>query len=139
LRTGVVLTPQGGALSQLLGPFSAGVGGPAGSGDQWMSWIGLEDTIGGIHHALMTEIDGPVNVTAPNPVTNRELATVLGDVLHRPSFVPAPAFALKTMFGEMAEATILASQRVLPKALERAGFEPLHPTLEGSLRFCLGR
>lgn len=139
LRTGVVLTPQGGALAQLLGPFSAGVGGPAGPGTQWMSWIGLEDTIGGIHHALQTDIDGPVNITAPNPVTNRELAKTLGHVLGRPSFMPAPTFVLETMFGEMAEATILASQRVLPKALGRAGFEPLHPELEASLRFCLGK
>ena len=139
LRTGVVLTPNGGALSQLLGPFSAGIGGRAGSGKQWMSWIGLEDTIGAIHHALMTDMHGPVNLTAPNPVTNRELARTLGHVLRRPSFMPAPTFALEAMFGEMAEGTLLASQRVLPRVLERAEFEPLHPQLEDSLRFCLGR
>jgi len=139
LRTGVVLTPNGGALSQLLGPFSAGIGGRAGSGRQWMSWIGLEDTIGAIHHALMTDIDGPVNLTAESPVTNRDFARTLGHVLRRPSFVPAPTFALEAMFGEMAEATLLASQRVLPRALQSARFEPLHPKLEDALRFCLGR
>jgi uncharacterized protein (TIGR01777 family) len=139
LRTGVVLDPSGGALAQLLGPFKAGVGGPAGPGTQWMSWIGLEDTIGALHHAAMSGIEGPMNLTAPEPVTNAELARTLGRVLSRPSFVRTPAAILRAMFGEMAVGTILASQRALPGVLAARGFQFLHPQLEPALRFCLGR
>ncbi len=138
LRTGVVLDPRGGALAQLLGPFGAGVGGPSGPGTQWMSWIALEDEIGALHHALMTDMAGPINLTAPTPVLNAELAAALGEVLSRPAILRTPEFVLRTMFGEMAEATILASQRVLPRALEQAGFEFRHPDLRGALRFPLG-
>jgi uncharacterized protein len=139
MRTGVVLGASGGALAQLTGPFKAGIGGPAGTGMQWMSWIGLEDTIGALHHAAMAPIEGPVDLTAPEPVRNAELARTLGRVLSRPAFIRTPAALLRAMFGEMAEATILASQRAVPAVLEARGFTFLHPQLEPALRFGLGR
>jgi uncharacterized protein len=136
LRTGVVLSPKGGALGKLLTPFRMGMGGPIGSGRQWMSWISLHDHVRAIAHALASDaLAGPVNLVAPNPVTNAEFATTLGRVLTRPALVPVPAFALELMYGEMARATILGGQRVLPKALVRSGFEHAHPTLEQALRF----
>ena len=140
LRTGVVLTPRGGALAKLLTPFKAGVGGPTGSGKQWMSWVGMEDMIGAINHALFTDsVSGPVNLVAPNPVTSSDFAKTLGRVLARPAIAPIPAFALKAMFGEMAEGTVLAGQRATPAALHASGFSFLHETLEPLLRFTLGR
>lgn len=140
LRTGVVMAANGGALAKLLTPFKAGAGGPTGPGTQWMPWISGEDLIGAIYHALMTDwLAGPVNAVAPNPVTSKDFATTLGSVLSRPAIAPLPAFALKAMFGELAEATILAGQRALPKALEQSGFVFQHPTLEAALRFTLGR
>jgi uncharacterized protein (TIGR01777 family) len=136
LRTGIVLSPNGGALERLLTPFRLGVGGPIGSGRQWMSWISLDDHILAMEHALATiGLHGPVNLVSPNPVTNAEFASTLGRVLSRPALVPVPAFALELAYGEMAQATILAGQRVLPKALLRAGFHFAHPTLEQALRF----
>lgn len=135
LRTGVVMSAHGGALPKLLPPFKLGLGGPIGSGKQWMSWIALDDEVRAIEHALFTPtLRGPVNLTAPNPVTNAEFATTLGRVLARPALIPVPAIALKLMYGEMAESTILAGQRVLPKALAASGFEFDRPTLEGALR-----
>ena len=140
LRTGLVLSPRGGALAKLLTPFNAGVGGPTGPGTQWMSWIGLEDMLGAMNHALFTEsVKGPVNLVAPNPVTSHDFAKTLGRVLARPAIAPIPSFALKALFGEMAEGTILAGQRVSPKALHDSGFSFLHETLEVALRFALGR
>ncbi len=139
VRTGIVLSTDGGALARLLPPFRMGVGGRIGSGTQWMSWIALEDQLRAIQFALATDsLNGPVNLTAPNPVTNAEFAAVLGRVLERPAIVPAPAFVLELLFGEMARATILAGQRVLPAALLAAGFEFRHPTLEEALRAILG-
>jgi len=136
LRTGIVLSPNGGALERLLTPFRLGVGGPIGSGRQWMSWISLDDHVRAMEHALATTgVHGPVNLVSPNPVTNAEFASTLGHVLSRPALVPVPAFALELAYGEMARATILAGQRVLPKALLRAGFQFAHPTLEQALRF----
>jgi len=136
LRTGIVLSPNGGALERLLLPFRLGVGGPIGSGRQWMSWISLEDHVRAMEHALATTgMHGPVNLVSPNPVTNAEFAATLGRVLSRPALVPAPAFALELVYGEMARATILAGQRVLPKMLLRAGFHFAHPTLEQALRY----
>lgn len=135
LRTGIVLNPAGGALARLLPIFRLGGGGPLGSGRQWMSWIGLTDHIRAMEHALLTEsMQGPANLVAPNPVTNAEFATTLGRVLTRPALVPVPSFALELLYGEMARATLLAGQRVLPKALSAAGFEFTQPTLEGALR-----
>ena len=139
LRTGIVLSPGGGALAKMITPFMLGAGGRLGSGRQWMSWISREDLVGAIHFAMQTpSLHGPVNLTAPEPVTNSTFASTLGRVLHRPSFAAVPAFALKAVFGEMAEATILASQRVRPAKLTAAGFQFLHPTLSSALRFELG-
>jgi hypothetical protein len=136
LRSGVVLSPRGGALERLLVPFRLGIGGPIGSGDQWMSWISLHDQLRAIEYALTsTTLTGAVNLVAPNPVTNAQFAATLGRVLTRPALVPVPGFALELLYGEMARATILSGQRVLPKALVRSGFEFVHSTLEQALRF----
>ena len=135
LRTGIVLDAHGGALERLLVPFKLGVGGPIGGGHQWMSWISLEDELRAIEHALRTEsLRGPVNLVAPNPVTNATFATTLGKVLNRPALVPVPAFALELLYGEMARATVLAGQHVRPAALAAAGFEFRFPTLEQALK-----
>lgn len=135
LRTGIVMSPHGGALAKLLPIFRLGGGGPLGSGRQWMSWIGLTDHVRAMEHALFTEsMRGPANLVAPNPVTNADFAATLGRVLARPALVPVPAFALELLYGEMARATLLAGQRVLPKALSAAAFEFSQPTLEGALR-----
>jgi NAD dependent epimerase/dehydratase family enzyme len=105
-----------------------------------MSWISREDLIGAIHHAIQTpSLAGPVNAVAPTPVTNREFTKGLGRVLRRPTIAPVPAIVLRALFGEMAEGTVLASQRVRPAALEASGFDFLHRTLEDALRFELGR
>jgi len=139
LRTGIVLNPAGGALGKMLLPFKAGVGGRLGSGKQWMSWISREDWIGALYFAMQSPgVSGALNLTAPEPATNATFTSTLGRVLHRPSIAAVPAFALKTVFGEMAEATILASQRAMPVALTRAGFKFAHPTLASALRFELG-
>jgi uncharacterized protein (TIGR01777 family) len=139
-RFGIALSPAGGALERMLTPFRLGVGGPLGSGRQYMSWIAIDDLIGGIHHALMTDsLAGPVNLTAPNPVTNEDFARTLGRVLERPAVVPVPAAALSLAFGEMARVTILSSARVLPERLLASGYVFRYPALEGALRFVLGR
>ena len=123
LRTGIVLSTKGGALQQMLLPFKMGVGGPVGSGRQWMSWIHIDDLIQAIRFVLDGDsISGPVNVTAPNPVSNADFAKALGKALHRPAFLPAPGFAIKLVFGEMAQALLLEGQRVLPHRLSDAGF-----------------
>jgi uncharacterized protein (TIGR01777 family) len=140
LRTGVVLTSAGGALKQMVPPFRMGAGGPIGSGQQYMSWLSLEDELGAIEHALFTDtLKGPVNAVGPTPATNEQLSKALGHVLHRPSFARVPALAVRTLFGEMADATVLASQRVKPSALLASGFSFAQPELEGCLRFTLGR
>lgn len=138
LRTGIVLSAEGGALARLLPPFRLGVGGPIGSGRQWMSWIGLEDQLRAIELAIATpSLHGPVNLVAPDPVTNAAFATALGHALHRPAIVPVPALVLELMYGEMARETILAGQRVAPRALLDAGFEFRHPDLAGALAAAL--
>ncbi len=137
-RTGVVLSPEGGMLGKLLTPFKLGLGGPMGSGRQWMSWISLEDDLRAIEHALVTEsLRGPVNFVAPNPVRNSAFAHALGAALGRPAVIPLPSIALEVMFGEMARATILSGQRVAPGALERSGFVFWHPDLAGALRWAV--
>jgi len=132
LRLGVVLG-EGGALAKMLPPFRFGVGGRIGSGRQWMSWIHIDDVIGLIQFALENDVAGPVNATAPEPVTNAGFTRELAAVLHRPAFFPVPKFALKLIFGEMAE-VIIASQRVLPAVALKAGFRfeftELKPALE---------
>ena len=135
LRTGIVLTPHGGALGKLLVPFRLGVGGPLGNGRQWMSWISLHDHLRAMEHALVTEaLHGPANFTAPSPVRNAEFAATLGRVLKRPALVRVPAFALELLYGEMADATLLAGQRAEPRALLAAGFHFEHPTLDVALQ-----
>lgn len=132
-RTGVVLHPAGGALAKMLLPFKLGLGGPFGSGRQWMPWIHLMDQIGSILYSIDNEVlSGPVNAAAPNPVTNREFVWSLARALHRPAFLPVPAFALKLVLGEMSQ-IVLGSQRVLPKALDRAGYQFRFPTLDSAL------
>ena len=122
LRFGVVLSPQGGALKQMLPVFRAGLGGRLGSGRQWISWIALPDVTRVIEFVLQTRsISGPVNVVAPNPVTNLEFTRSLAGALHRPAVLAVPGFALRLAFGEMAEATILQSERVVPGSAERRG------------------
>lgn len=139
LRTGIVLNPAGGALGKMLTPMLFGAGGRLGSGKQWMSWISREDWVGAVYHALQTPgVSGAVNLTAPEPVTNSTFTEALGRIVHRPTLAAVPAFALRAIFGEMAEGTILASQRAYPVVLERSGFEFAHPTLASALRFELG-
>jgi uncharacterized protein (TIGR01777 family) len=139
-RFGLILTPAGGALAAMLPAFQAGVGGRMGNGEQWMSWISIDDVLGALHHVLLTEhLRGPVNLTAPTPVRNAEFAHVLGTVLHRPSILPAPASALRLAMGEMADELLLASSRVLPERLRETGYQFRQPNLEQALRHVLGR
>ena len=140
LRFGLVLTPEGGALAKMLAVFCAGFGGQLGKGTQWMSWITLPDAVRAIEFALTnSSLSGPVNVAAPNPVTNAEFTHTLSRVICRPELVRVPGPALRLAFGEMAEAVMLVSQRVLPDRLEYAGFRFEHPHLEDALRALLGR
>jgi uncharacterized protein (TIGR01777 family) len=140
LRTGMVLSPQGGALKSMLLPFKMCVGGVVGAGKQFWSWIALDDLVGAIHHALTCDdLSGPVNATAPNSVTNREFTKTLGKVLRRPTIFPMPAFAARLALGEMADELLLPSVRAQPKRLQETGYEFRYPDLEGALRHVLGR
>ena len=140
LRTGVVLSAQGGALAKMLTPFKMGVGGRVGDGRQYMSWIDLDDEVGVIRRAIEDrDLRGPVNVVAPRPVTNEEFTKTLGGVLGRPTIFPVPAFAARLAFGEMADALLLASQRVEPARLKSSGYEFKYPDLAASLRHVLGK
>lgn len=133
-RTGIVLAKDGGALARMTTPFKLGVGGRLGSGQQWMSWIALADVVGAIRHALMHEtMRGPMNLVAPNPVRNEEMTEALSRELHRPALLPVPRLALKLLLGEMADEAVLASQRVVPRALESARYSFALPTLEQAL------
>ncbi len=135
LRFGVILAKQGGALAKMVPPFKAGMGGPVGGGEQYISWIALEDALGVIMHALThEELEGAVNVVSPEPVKNKDFAQALGHALGRPTLVQVPAFAVKLAFGEMAEATLLASQRVMPQKLMKSGYSYRQPELTGALR-----
>lgn len=140
LRFGVILSPAGGALKKMLLPFKLGAGGRIGSGEQFMSWIAIDDAVGAIHHVIVTEsLQGPVNGVAPTPVSNAEFTRTLARVLSRPAIAPMPAFAARLAFGEMADSLLLASQRVMPKRLQSAGYRFRYPELEGALRHLLGR
>ena len=140
LRTGIVLTPTGGALKKLLPLFKLGIGGRMGSGKQWVSWITLDDHVRATTHLLTADVSGPVNLTAPNPVTNAQQAKTLGRVLKRPSFLPTPAFGPKLLLGsELAGSLLNDSQRVVPAKLAASGFQHAHPELEEALRSLLGR
>ena len=140
LRFGVILSSEGGALAKMLTPYKMGVGGKLGNGEQYMSWIALDDAVGAILHALENDtLRGPVNVVAPHPATNYDFTKTLGHVLSRPTIFPLPAFAARLMFGEMADATLLASQRVEPARLKESGFAFKYPELEGALRHVLDK
>ncbi|MGC1684020.1 MAG: TIGR01777 family oxidoreductase [Candidatus Acidiferrales bacterium] len=137
-RFGIVLSKNGGALPQMLTPFKLGVGGRLGSGKQWMSWVALDDVVAAIRDAIETPSwRGPMNVVAPNPVRNVEFTRVLARVLHRPALFPAPAFALRLMLGEMADALLLSSQRVVPQKLLDGRFSFRYVELETALRHAL--
>jgi uncharacterized protein (TIGR01777 family) len=139
-RLGVVLSPGGGALGKMLLPFKAGLGGVLGPGTQYMSWIAIDDVLGAVRHLLdRNDLAGPVNAAAPEPVTNAAFTKTLGRVLRRPTVAPAPAFALRLAFGEMADATLLSSARVRPDKLLASGYRFRFPTLEGALRHVLGK
>lgn len=138
LRFGLILTPKGGALQRMLLPFRLGAGGKLGSGNQYWSWISLDDVVGVIHHAMNTEtLQGPVNVVTPNPVTNAEFTRVLGRVLQRPAVFPVPAFVARLAFGEMADELLLSSFRMQPRKLLETGYEFRNPDLDGALRYLL--
>jgi uncharacterized protein (TIGR01777 family) len=138
LRFGVVLAADGGALAKLLLPFRLGAGGPMGSGKQWMPWVDREDILRMIEFSIAHPARGTYNVTAPNPARNRDFARTLGHVLHRPAFMPTPAFALRLALGpEMADEMLLGGQRVLPKRASEEGFEFAYPELEAALRHAI--
>jgi len=140
LRTGIVLSARGGALKKQVPLFKLGLGGRFGSGHQWQSWISIDDEVGAISHLLSSDVHGAVNLTAPNPVTNIEFTATLAKVLHRPAVLPIPMFGPKLLLGsELVEALLLSSQRVLPTALQRSGYEFKHETLDTALRETLKR
>jgi Predicted nucleoside-diphosphate sugar epimerase len=139
VRFGIVLSKDGGALAKMMTPFKIGMGGKVGSGRQYMSWVAMDDVAGAIYHALVTDsLKGPVNVTAPNPVTNKEFTNTLGEVLNRPAIIPMPAFAARLAFGQMANDLLLASTKVAPKRLSDSGYEFQYPELEPALKHVLG-
>ncbi len=133
-RTGVVLSPEGGALAKMLPFFKLGIGGPVAGGHQYVPWIHRDDVVGALIRCVDdAEADGAVNVTAPNPVTNTELSRALGRALGRPAVLPVPGFAIKLLYGEMAE-MVTTGQRVVPARLRQLGYEFRHPELEPALR-----
>ncbi|MFY9611654.1 MAG: TIGR01777 family oxidoreductase [Blastocatellia bacterium] len=133
LRTGVVLSPEGGALKKMLPPFKLGVGGRLGSGRQWFPWIHISDIVGIFRHAINTSsLEGPANGVAPESVTNAEFTKQLGRALHRPVFLPVPEMALRALMGEMAD-VLFHSERVVPKAVLQSGYVFRYPTLAGAL------
>jgi hypothetical protein len=134
LRTGIVLDPGEGALAKMVPPFRLFAGGPFGSGRQYMSWIHRDDWVSLAKWAIETPaVRGPLNLTAPNPVTNADFARALGRALHRPAFIPAPGLALKMILGEMAGPLLLDSQRVVPARALAGGFRFAHPNLDAAL------
>jgi uncharacterized protein (TIGR01777 family) len=141
LRSGVVLTAKGGALKKQLLPFKLGVGGRLGDGTQWLSWIALEDEVAAVICLLTSEAtQGPVNMTSPNPVTNKEFTATLARVLRRPAFMPVPTPALHALFGkEMTKEMLLGGQKVQPARLQKLGYTFAHPVLEEALRYTLQR
>jgi uncharacterized protein len=140
LRIGMVLSAKGGALPAMLPAFKAGVGGKLGDGRQFVSWIAIDDLTRAISHAIATgSLSGPVNAVSPNPVRNVEMTKALGRVLRRPTFISMPAFAVRLIFGEMADALLLSSQRVEPRRLLASGFSFQFPDFETSLRHLLSR
>lgn len=143
-RTGIVLSTDGGALAQLITPFSLGLGGRVGNGKQWMSWIAIEDVVSALAWLLTDSqaqtAEGPVNLTAPNPVTNAQFTSALGQVLRRPTFLPTPKIALDAKLGsELAEALLYSSTRVHPTVLQSAGFKFTHTELVAALKDILNK
>ena len=139
-RNGIVLSTEGGALARTLPIFKLGGGGRIGSGRQWWSWVAIDDVAGAYVHALTEDsLEGPLNLGSPNPLTNAEYTRVLGKVLSRPTLFPLPARAARLMLGEVADALLLASQRVEPAKLRESGYEFRYPELEGALRHLIGR
>ena len=132
-RTGVVLSPQGGALAKMLPFFRLGIGGPVAGGKQYVPWVHMDDVVGAILFCIAEQCSGPVNVTAPEPATNKELSRTLGRVLRRPAFAPVPALAVKVLYGEMAT-IVTTGQRVVPGRLMELGYEFRQPDLERALR-----
>lgn len=138
LRFGVVLGKEGGSLAKMMPAFKMGMGGPLGDGQQWISWVSIEDAVRAVEFALNDEnLSGPVNVVSPHPVRNKEFAHAIGHALHRPEVVPVPKRMLKFMFGEMAEETLLASTKVLPHKLQMEEFHFTHPDLHMALEAIL--
>ena len=138
-RTGVILSETGGALEKMLPPFKLGVGGPVAGGRQYVPWIHLDDVVGALLFCLdNSAASGPVNVTAPEPVTNKELSQALGKVLHRPAIAPVPALAVKALYGEMSW-VVTTGQRVVPARLLELGYGFRRPDLEDALRDATGR
>ncbi len=134
LRTGIVMSADGGALKTQLPLFKVGLGGRLGSGEQYLAWVGITDVVDAIVHLLHSEVRGPVNLTGPTPVTNAEFTDILGDVVHRPTVIPIPRFGPKLLLGgEMAEELLFASQRVVPQVLLDDGFTFAHPTVADAL------
>ena len=139
LRTGIVQSADGGALKRSLLPFKLGVGGRFGSGDQWWSWISIDDHVRAMLHLIDAEVEGPVNMTAPNPVTNQQYTKALGRELGRPTLFPIPKLGPQLLFGkELVEALLYTSRRVVPRVLEGSGFTFRHPTIESCLAAVLG-
>jgi uncharacterized protein (TIGR01777 family) len=138
VRTGIVLDAEGGALAKMLPPFKAGLGGPVGGGRQYMPWIHLDDLVGIYLAAIDTAgFEGPINASAPTPVTNKEFTRALGSALHRPAVAPVPAITLKLMYGEMAQ-IVLTGARMVPGRAGELGYEFTHPDLDEALRDTLG-
>jgi uncharacterized protein (TIGR01777 family) len=134
-RFGIILAREGGALPKMMPPFKFGVGGKLGSGQQWMSWVALEDVVGILRFTIENaSLRGAVNIVSPQPVQNAEFTKVLAKAMHRPALFPAPAFALRIALGEMADALLLSSQRVLPRAVEKTGHQFLHSDLSTALK-----
>ena len=139
LRTGIVQSPDGGALAKTLLPFKLGIGGRLGSGDQWWSWISIDDEVRAIVHLLTADVSGPVNLTAPEPVTNQTYTKALGRELGRPTLLPIPKIGPRILLGkELAEALLYQSQRVVPTVLEQSGFAFTHRTIAECLAGVLG-
>lgn len=140
LRTGLVLSSKGGALRQMLLPFQLGLGGQIGNGQQYMSWIAIDDLIGIIYAAMrQSSLNGPINAVSPYPVTNYEFTKTLGAVLHRPTFLTLPKFILRGVIGEVADALLLSSQRVRPEVLIESRFRFEYPKLEEALEYLLDK
>jgi len=138
LRLGIVLSKKGGALAKMLLPFQMGAGGEIGDGKQYMSWIDIDDAVAAIYHAITNQsLQGAVNAVAPHPVTNKEFTAALGKALHRPAIIPVPGFALRLLFGAMADEMLLSGQKVMPAELQASGFKFRYPDIELSLQHVL--